>query len=362
MAVLTSSTLDLYCWSGKWSSVPSQPQYVIRKTNPDTNNLIRFELSELIQDYIDVVFNDDYTIGTGGVSNIKSSCWFYFIKRNTYSDRDAQEFYGYGIGTKGYTYFEDGLNSTLSTSKLFSNTHIYLPENANIKIPVYIGPGGVKSVRFFTKDSSGVESIADTESFDLLLDAPTSEDSNTYIRYASSNVQASKIEIESVNTLSTSYSTATGTAVETVYPIYTCEPKYTNYKISFINKFGAIQDFYFNKKRTDDLQVKRDDYSTSTISSSSSGVVYNTYDATKVVQDVATTKSLTLNTGFLKEEYNEIVRQLFQSENVWIRENNKTLPVKIKDSNFSYKTQLNDKLVNYTVQFEYAFDGINNIR
>lgn len=51
MAVLTSSTLDLYCWSGRWSSVPSQPQYVIRKTNPDTNNLIRFEISELIQDY-----------------------------------------------------------------------------------------------------------------------------------------------------------------------------------------------------------------------------------------------------------------------------------------------------------------------
>ena len=53
---------------------------------------------------------------------------------------------------------------------------------------------------------------------------------------------------------------------------------------------------------------------------------------------------------------------LFQSENVWIRENNQTLPIKIKDSSFTYKTHLNDKLVNYTVQFEYAFDGINNIR
>ncbi len=101
--------------------MPSQPQYVIRKTNPDTNNLIRFEISELIQDYIDVVFNDDYTISGSGLSNIKSTCWFYYVKRNTYSDRDAQEFYGYGIGTKGYTYFEDGLNSILSTSKLFSN-------------------------------------------------------------------------------------------------------------------------------------------------------------------------------------------------------------------------------------------------
>jgi len=362
MAVLTSSTLDLYCWSGRWSSVPSQPQYVIRKTNPDTNNLIRFEISELIQDYIDVVFDNDYTISGGGLSNIKSTCWFYYIKRNTYSDRDAQEFYGYGIGTKGYTYFEDGINSVLSTSRLFSNNYIYLPENSSINIPIYVGPGGVKFIRFFKIDSLGNETVAQTQSFDLLLDTPTSEDSNSYIRYASSNIQASKIEIESVNTSSSTYSAATGTAIETVYPIYTCEPKYTNYKVSFINKFGAIQDLYFNKKRTDDLNVRRDDYNTSTISSSSSGVSYNTYDATNIVQDVAATKSLTLNTGFLKEEYNEIMRQLFQSENVWVRENNQTLPIKIKDSSFAYKTHLNDKLVNYTVQFEYAFDGINNIR
>jgi len=75
-----------------------------------------------------------------------------------------------------------------------------------------------------------------------------------------------------------------------------------------------------------------------------------------------TTKSLTLNTGFLRDEYNETMRQLFQSEDIWIRDENKTLPVVVKDSSFTYKTSLNDKLVNYTVQFEFAFDGINNIR
>ena len=95
--------------------------------------------------------------------NIKSTCWFYYIKRNTYTDRDPQEFYGYGVGTKGYTYFEDGINSAFSTSKLFSNTYIYLPENQSIKIPIYVGPGGVKFVRFFTKDGAGNESIAETK-------------------------------------------------------------------------------------------------------------------------------------------------------------------------------------------------------
>ena len=157
-----------------------------------------------------------------------------------YTDRDPQEIIGYGIGTKGYTYFEDGINSALSTSKLFTNTYIYLPENQSINIPIYIGPGGVKFVRFFTKDSAGNESIAETKSFTLLLNIPTSEDSNDYIQYVTSNVQASKIEIESVNTSATSYSVATGTAIETVYPIYTCEPKLDGVAVTLIYEKGRF--------------------------------------------------------------------------------------------------------------------------
>ena len=62
MAVLSNSTLNLYCWTGKYNDKPASPQYTITKTNPDSNNTIRFEVSELIQDYIDVVFNNDYTV------------------------------------------------------------------------------------------------------------------------------------------------------------------------------------------------------------------------------------------------------------------------------------------------------------
>ena len=62
------------------------------------------------------------------------------------------------------------------------------------------------------------------------------------------------------------------------------------------------------------------------------------------------------------EEYNEVIRQLLSSEDIWIVEDNKTIPILVKDSNFTYRTHLNDKLVNYTIEFEYAFSGINTIR
>ncbi len=356
MATLTSSTLNLYCWTGSFDSQPTSAQYTITKKNPDSNNVIRFEIGELVQDYIDVEFDNNY-------SSIKTTCWWYYTKTSEYSDLLTPiTSTAYGLATKGYTYFEDGLNSTLSTSKMFSNSYLYIPENIQYYIPVYKGPNGVTNVIFYTKDSGGTESVADSKSVAPISGLPGTENSNDYISYVSSTVQASKIEIISTNTSASTYSSEKGTATETVYPVFLDCSKYTNYKISFINKFGAVQDLYFNRKRTDLFNTKRDSYGTSIIKSSTTGVSYNKYNPTNIVQDVGTKKSITLNTGFLKDEYNEVIRELFQSEDVWIRENSRTVPVNIKDTNFTYKTHLNDKLVNYTVKFEYAFDGINNIR
>ena len=38
------------------------------------------------------------------------------------------------------------------------------------------------------------------------------------------------------------------------------------------------------------------------------------------------------------------------------------VPVMVKSSDLVYKTSLNDKLIEYTVEFEDAFDYINNVR
>ena len=72
--------------------------------------------------------------------------------------------------------------------------------------------------------------------------------------------------------------------------------------------------------------------------------------------------TLTLNTGFIKEDMNSTIEELFLSENVWIRYENKTLPIIPKSKTLAYKTALNDKLINYTVELEFAFTKINSVR
>jgi len=53
------------------------------------------------------------------------------------------------------------------------------------------------------------------------------------------------------------------------------------------------------------------------------------------------------------------------SEQVWLEKLDGTddvFPVNVTTQSLQYKTSVNDKLVQYTLNFEYAFDKINNVR
>lgn len=54
------------------------------------------------------------------------------------------------------------------------------------------------------------------------------------------------------------------------------------------------------------------------------------------------------------------------SEKVWLTNVTEgfeqVLPINVKTSNITYKTSLNDRLVEYTIDFDKSYDTINNIR
>ena len=77
----------------------------------------------------------------------------------------------------------------------------------------------------------------------------------------------------------------------------------------------------------------------------------------------------TLSSGYYPEFANSYFEQLLLSEYVWLtrpqKENpsvDETVPVTVKTSNMKFKTSVNDRLIEYTIDFEEAFDLINNIR
>ena len=73
-------------------------------------------------------------------------------------------------------------------------------------------------------------------------------------------------------------------------------------------------------------------------------------------------ESIMLNTTFIPEDQNVTIRELLQSENVWVTIDGTTIPVVMKSNSVSFKTHNNDKLVQYSFNFEYANRLDNTIR
>ena len=320
--------VDLYIWEGLIGNQPTVPQYEINKARIDTHNNITLEIGELVRDYLELSFNDDYVSETRWV---KAVVYYYDESDSpyTYSNPEAFNF----IATDGYGYFEDGTNPELSRHALISADNIYLPESTAGRLPIF-----AEGVGKVTIDS------VDTEITD-------NGNTNQKIQYVTIPADSSTIQV---------YDTDDSTLLKTITVTNLCEPKYTPFKITFANKYGAFQDLYFFKRTSETTNVTDETFKRNTIANATS--TYQTYEGQRQRYNVNSQTSLSMNTGFVKEDMNQTIEELFFSENVWIRYEGKTLPVIPASKSLQYKTVLNDKLINYTVNFEFAFDRINNVR
>ena len=138
-------------------------------------------------------------------------------------------------------------------------------------------------------------------------------------------------------------------------------------KIIYINKYGAQQDLWFFLKNSKQIARTNEGYKSNIISyPSNSGATYNKRDAANKVFNTQAKQSHSLSSGYYPEASNQLFEELLLSEYVWLEVLynglQQIVPVKVKDSSVAFKTQLNDRLIQYTMEFEEAFDYINNIR
>ena len=120
-----------------------------------------------------------------------------------------------------------------------------------------------------------------------------------------------------------------------------------------------MEDLWFFKLSKNNLNTERQNYQNNNIIS---GGTYNVQAGQNKVFNITSKESITLNTGYINEIYNETFTQLMQSESIWITENSQLIPVILKTEAFDYKTSLNDQMINYTIDVEYAFNKMNTVR
>ena len=92
--------------------------------------------------------------------------------------------------------------------------------------------------------------------------------------------------------------------------------------------------------------------------------VQNVQDISKVFTDfnVNSRNSYTLNTGFVGEDHNDVVQDILMSENVAMLVDGSWYAVTPERGSVEYQKHVNQKLINYTMTFNFAFDERSLIR
>ena len=331
--------------------------FTLQKKPLTGEDSVSFDISELVNDFIEQKFINNTPLTGYNVSADTQSVWVTVVT-------SARESDGTIIGSttttnylaqEGYNDFKDGVNYTTEPTAMISGNYIQYNKGDYIYLPVNVER--VNSVNFkYNGSSISTYGVSDDGNANQKVD---------YSYYLTAQ-EIDEIEI--------TYDT-TQTESITVKEIEEC--KYPVHKIVFLNRWGAFQDLFFFKKSVESLESRSENFNRSIFQARQvyyteregeceENYNYNVYSTTahaKKTFNANATESISLNTGFVPESMNPYFEELMVSEYVWlIDENDVVYPVNLKDSSFTYKTGLNDRLINYTMNFEKSFDLVNNIR
>lgn len=373
---LTSATLSLYIYTGTFTANGSVAagtlRYSITKKPLGTNAFVVYEVSELIRDYLEIEFDGSYDSDVVWINAIPTS-------NGTGSINVTPDNTNGFVGLDGYGYFEQGANPTLSTNLLQSNRTIFALDDNLFRVPVFVQ--GTNSVSLLYKGEVKT---------DIDLTSASVDQTSEQIRYISANsTNSGDVDFDSfvdrvisaggtfegstclndflsdfsVDLIDEVYvSSDSGTEVIKIITLEEC--KYTPIKVTFVNKFGAIQDLIFFKKSTDSTVVKGEEFKSAVFDQST--LTYKTYQHQRTQFMVQGNDSISMNTGFINEDYNQVIEELMLSEQVWatfITDTQELVrPIVPKTKSLTFKTTLNDNLVDYAIDFDIANDKINNIR
>lgn len=356
--------IQIYIWTGDKTSVPSTAIYTLRKSADTSSGLPRvtFETAELIRDYLDVTFNGDYS---GQGVWVKHTLTVYNSSNAVLGTNSTTD-----IAFDGYNYFEE---SSTSYPIMITNRKLFVLDDNAFRIPIYtesnptvtfLKDNEIVATQTFTASNQSSEQIkyvsiyGNSTNWDSFKERVLESGGTSFETNKCLQAYFNQYSVGAVDKIVVSDSNG----IQTINVEALQECKYEPKKVTFVNKFGSLQDMYFFKKLVKKMNVKKESYKSNILNQftySSNNHVYRDFN-------VVGKESITLSSGFLSEEYNEVFKQMMLSEKVWVTniidDGEQVLPINVKTSNITYKTSLNDKLVEYTFDFDNSFNVINDIR
>ena len=134
-------------------------------------------------------------------------------------------------------------------------------------------------------------------------------------------------------------------------PIEEC--KYTPLPIDFINKYGAWQREWFFKASYDNIEIQNTEYNLmpSVLPS------YNPKEGQTKTFNTNAKESIRVNTGWVNENFKATIQEIMLSEKILLN----SLAVRCRTKNIEKFKSINSKTINYTLEFDYSFNTLNNV-
>ena len=317
IAIPSSGVLSTVCTV----TIDGTLRYTLVK-NVQSSTTINFDIAELARDYIEITYQTNYIPQTVSILTVLTN--------------------------------KAGLNGT----------------GANVGLDISSSDKGFEAYGVFTEGVNPVVPFGRSlPTYLIPINETTSPDTFTIL---APNNQAGRLpSITSSSALISTGFSASATSVTAEGVVCNikridCTKYGEGNRIIYINKYGAQQDLWFFLKETRNLSRTNEGYKSNTINYPSGGATYSVQDAPNKVFNTQAKQTHTFSSGYYPEFANEQFEELLLSEFIWWSTFKKgsgiVIPLKVKTSSMAFKTSVNDRLIEYTIEFEEAFDYINNIR
>lgn len=325
--------LEIYLWNGT-GAMPASPSYTLSKLIPSSNNpATYYDVSPYIREYIS---HANLQTVTNIISATPSAQWcnvglkLYKKISSTFIQVGTTQTH---FGLDGYGYYLDGANPSLSNYLLTSSAYEYFYDLSGEYgwLTIYTGSGN--SVRYTNVNSGAVNTQGLTNN--VWRDIP-----RVYAPYSADGNRLDIIDGSS-NVL---YSA-------TFLPKEEC--KYQPVQVDFVNKFGAWQREWFFKASYNSFNIENTEYNLMPKTYPN----YNLKEGQRKVFNANGKEIIRVNTDWVNDEFAEVIKQLMLSERILIDEK----AAKLNTKSVDLKKSINSNMINYEMEFEFAFDTINSV-
>lgn len=365
---ITSSSfqymIDLYYWSGSQSNSGSAPDYTLVKY-PNNDNSGIFEVSRIMNSELNTLLAQAPTVSN--TKWFKTRLYWQYQESNSFVTSSGV-FYPTGsqpyFALDGYNLFPEQINAPITTST-YTNfgyntwplmTDGPLTQSAFIDdtgyASIFVGnAGGTQPTKVLYRSSTGAtanyNTVGDSTSNGQIVQYP--------IGPSESGFPLSKVGLEwfSVEPTDGFISLSDGIRYE-----IKCNQKYPNIRIKWKNRYGQFDYFDFDMVNRQSFEVKRSQYQPQIGTFNSNTLSYNSYDSSIINYLVDTKQSISVNTDWVSEDYNDLFKQFLVSDEMyWINNptsTNSLTPITIKTESIQFKTGVVDKVIQYAFDFDYG--------